>query len=158
MCLERIKYMNNDINVSGTALVIILLGIVVGIIISIVIYKGKTLNERFVEKCRKHGTVTRAEAIKTRTFYKDRGDNARDGFAKFIITWQYMVNGKIYKKTTLEQSNNGRGGYEVYRTIYYEKNNPRKAQFLKAKSPVLGCLTGIIFWIIVIFLAIKIFP
>ena len=150
--------MNSDVNVSDTALVIILLGVIVGIIISILIYKTKTLNERFVEKCRKCGTSTRAEAVKTRTFYKDRGDNARDGFAKFIITWEYTVNGKIYKKTTLEQSNDGRGGHEFYRTIYYDKNNPRKAQFAKTKTPVFGCLTGIVFVITVILLAVKLFP
>lgn len=150
--------MNSDINVSDTALVFILLGVVVGIIISIVIYRTKTLNERFVEKCRKYGTSTRAEAIKTRSFYKDRGDNARDGFAKFIMTWEYTVNGKTYKKTTLEQSNNGRGGCEFYRTIYYDKNNPRKAQFAKTKTPAFGCLTGFIFVVVVMFLALKLFP
>mgnify|MGYP003374603675 CR=1 FL=1 len=47
--------MSNEIEVSNTALVVIFIGAIVGIILSIVLYKRKTLNERFIEKCRKEG-------------------------------------------------------------------------------------------------------
>lgn len=148
----------NELNISDTAVVMAIIGAVIGVIISIVLCKRKTRNERFIQKCKNEGTSTTAVVVKTISFIGNRGDNARNGSEKFILKWKYTVAGKTYKKTTFEQATDWRGYHDNYRTIYYKKSNPRKAQFANASSPVLGCLTGIIFWIIVIFGAIKLFP
>ena len=150
--------MSNEIEVSNTALVVIFIGTIVGIILSIVLYKRKTLNERFIEKCRKEGCTARAEVVRKRTFYDDAGYHPANKDSKFFLTWEYTVNGKIYRKKTFEQATGNWGRHDYYRTIYYRKNNPRKARFAKGKSPVFGCLTGIIFLIAVILIAVKLFP
>ncbi|MBQ8175936.1 MAG: hypothetical protein IJ035_02740 [Oscillospiraceae bacterium] len=146
------------INVSNAALAVTMLGVLVGIILSIVLYKRKTLNERFVEKCREEGCSARAESVKTRTFYENASHEARNRSSKYFVTYEYTVNGRTYRKTTLEQANNGQGNYDHYRTIYYSRKNPKKARFAKQKSPVGGCLTGFVFAIIVLILAVKFFP
>ena len=131
------------------------IGAIVGIILSIVLYKRKTLNERFVEKCCKDGCIARAEVVRKRTFYDDAGYHPANKDSKFFLTWEYTVIGKTYRKTTFEQATGNWGRHDYYRTIYYSKNNPRKARFAKGKSPVFGCFTGIIFLIIVILIAVK---
>lgn len=148
----------DEINVSYTALAVTMLGVLIGIILSIVLYKRKTLNERFVEKCRREGCSTRAEAVKTRTFYEHASHEARNRSSKYFVTYEYIVNGRTYRKTSLEQANNGHGNYDHYRTIYYSKNNPKKARFAKQKSPAGGCLTGFMFAVVVMILAVKLFP
>lgn len=148
----------NEVTVSNTALALSVIGVIVGIVLSVVLYKRKTLNERFVEKCRKEGCSVRAEAVKTRTFYENASHEARSRSSKYFVTYEYMVNGRTYRKTTLEQANNGQGNYDHYRTIYYSRKNPKKAEFAKQKSPVGGCLTGFVFAIAVMLLAVKLFP
>ena len=149
----------DEINVSNTALAVTMLGVLVGIILSIVLYKRKTLNERFVEKCRREGCSTLAEVVKKRTFYEGAGYNEiASRSSKYFLTWEYTVNGKTYRKTTFEQATDNWGGCDRYRTIYYNEKNPRKAEFAKGKSPVGGCLTGFVFAIAVLLLAVKLFP
>lgn len=150
--------MSNGPEVSNSALVVILIGIVIGIILSIVLYKRKTLNERFVEKCRNDGCSTRAEIVKKRTFYDDAGYKPANRSSKFFLKWEYTVNGKTYYKTTFEQATGNWGRHDYYRTIYYSRKNPKKASFAKQKSPVFGCLTGVVFVIVVMVLAVKLFP
>ncbi len=149
--------MNNEINVSNTALAVIMAGVVLGIILSIILNKRKTLNERFVEKCRREGSCTRAEEIKSIKFFESGRDTQRARTYRYIVLYEYHVNGRTYRKTQLVQAS-GIGSYDRYPTIYYDKNNPGKAKFAKGKSPVFGCMTGIAFAVAVMFLAIRFFP
>ena len=96
--------MFNEPEVSNTTLVVIFIGAVVGIILSIVLYKRKTLNGRFVEKYRRDGCTVRAEVVRRRTFYDDAGCKPANKDSKFFLTWEYTVNGKVYRKTTFEQA------------------------------------------------------
>ena len=95
--------MSNEIEVSNTALVVIFIGTIVGIILSIVLYKRKTLNERFIEKCRKEGCTAWAEVVRKRTFYDDAGYHPANKDSKFFLTWEYTVNGKTYRKKHLNR-------------------------------------------------------
>ena len=149
--------MNNEVNVSNTALGVIAIGVVIGIILSILINKRKTLNERFIEKCRKEGSYTRAEEIKSIRFFESGRDTQRVRTYRYIARYEYNVNGKTYRKTQVVQAHRI-GTYERYPTIYYDKNNPTKARFAKGKSPVFGCLTGIVFAIAIMFIAVNLFP
>ncbi len=150
--------MSNEIDISNAALVVSFIGVIAGIILSIVLYKRKTMNERFVEKCRKEGCSARAEVVKRRTFYDDAGYKPANKDSKFFLTWEYTVNGKTYRKTTFEQATGNWGRHDRYRTIYYSSKNPKKAKFAARKSPVFGCLTGIVFAVAVMLLAVKLFP
>ena len=150
--------MVNEIEVSNTALIVIFFGAVVGIILSIILYKRKTLNERFIEKCRRDGCTANAEVVKKRTFYDDAGYKPASRDSKFFLTWEYKVDGMTYHKTTFEQAAGNWGRHDYYRTIYYSRKNPKKARFAKGKSLAPGCLLGIVFFIAVILIAVKLFP
>lgn len=93
--------MNNGINVSNTALAVIAIGVIIGIILSIVLYKRKTFNERFIEKCLREGGYTRAVEVKSMRFFESGKDTQRVRTYRYIATYEYTVNGKTYRKNSL---------------------------------------------------------
>ena len=126
--------------------------------LSIVLNTAKSRNERFVEKCRREGCSARAEAVKAIPFYRAPGYKRKDHQSKFYVTYEYSVNGKTYRKKSFEQAKDSWGNYERYRTVYYDKRNPKKSDFARQKNPAWGCLTGIVFAVAVMLAAVKLFP
>ncbi len=82
----------------------------------------------------KDRSYTTAEVIKQTRFQDDKFQNSSELNTKYFVTYQYELDGKIYKKRSYEQITNSNGYIECYRTIYYNRSNPRKEQSLQKEK------------------------
>jgi len=85
--------------------------------------KYKKKSEKFIEKAHAHNNYVLAEAI-DRKYYKPwESDNGHYHPEKYKVTYEYIVNGKKYKKNIYY----GNTDYPWKLIIYYSGRNPRIA-------------------------------
>lgn len=138
--------MLNTVEVSNSTVIVTIIGGVVGILLSILVYKLKSPKELFIERCKRDGSVVQATAVKS-TFI--RGDDESTSHNKRAnrkrVRYEYVVNGRTYHKTFTYQAG-GRASvhYPNTITLYYRSGNPRIAIRAVHKSPAPGCLLGLL--------------
>lgn len=84
--------------------------------------------KNFIEKAKKKDCVVEARYVK-RSILAGRNDcGASDQFDRAAVTYEYFVKGKRYTKKYLYNSEGSSVvNYPTRLTLYYKKNNPRKA-------------------------------
>lgn len=133
--------------------------LIVGAIVLVVCYiklflKGRSFNQRFVERAKAQGSFTTATLIE----HKCRLGNDESGSSYFQndrmkCTYEYKVNGTSYKKKMTFQSSGMvsiKFPYEI--TVYYDPKNPSKSvcqeEASQGSQRTAGCLGTIIFAVV----------
>lgn len=84
-------------------------------------YKAKS--EKFKEKARNLGNCVDGRLISSLYNPATRNDDGTYNLRSYVATYEYIVNGKKYKKRVVYENSN----YPSSQNIYYKAGNPRKA-------------------------------
>ena len=111
--------------------------------------RTKSSKEKFIEMAKSQGCYTEATYVSRRIRYANRYANATSNRNdRYTVKYEYKVNGKIYYKKVLFQSEGSIScGYPLNIVVYFDKNNPRKAYCKEeldyGTHKSLGCFTDI---------------
>lgn len=115
-----------EIEINPIALVIsfiIWLDIDITVCRNFVKHKYKTKSEKFRKKAKDKGNYVIGREVKSKYYssWRDNDGNYHEGYYKVI--YEYVVNGKKYKKKLRYKDNR----YPLEQNIYYKAENPRKS-------------------------------
>lgn len=135
---------------------ILLISLLAGIVVCafelrFLVFKGRSRNQRVVEKRKAKGCVTIGKMKDFKAVYGNGEDKGKEiGKDLYYVTYTYMVQGKTYKRTLCFESND----FPVEVTIYYDPNNPKKSlaanEATRAEQIQHGCLITVVSTILVI--------
>ncbi len=145
----------NDIDVNYPMVAIAVISFIFCYIFFCILQKGpSSFNQRFIKKCRKDGTYTQGYAVSSQFI---RGDDESSSHTrrshKRRVKYEYEVDGNIYHKTLTFSS----GGHVSVRypstiTIFYKKNNPKRAAVAQGQAKVGSYLLAFVIPVILTFI------
>ena len=107
----------------------ILISFLIWLDINIKVFKNfyknnyKTKADKFREKARAKGNYVVGREIKSKYYSSWRDDNGKYYEDKYKVIYEYIVNGKTYKKKLYYKNSN----YPREQNIYYKTGNPRNS-------------------------------
>ncbi len=131
-------------------------GITVGILSAVKKLKGKSSNQKFIEKAKQDGCVVNATLVDTWVNARNNNNSAENDDPSLHALYEYYVDGKKYTKGLYFYKSFGRehDRFPQTKTIYYKKGNPKKAitdgEATNGDKMERGCLVSILYAIIVI--------
>ncbi len=134
----------------------VLCGIITLIIcIRKLVIRGKSPNQKFIEKAKENGCVVEAVLLDTWINSGDHDSKIQDArYSTKHAIYEYYVDGKKY--TAAFSAKIYPGKHPIFpntRTLYYKKGNPKKSisegQATEAARMERGCLLSILYTIIV---------
>ncbi len=85
--------------------------------------KYKKKSDKFIEKAKANGNYVIGEEVKSQYYPSWRDDNGTYHEESYKVIYEYIVNGKKYKKKLYYYDNE----YPLKQNIYYKAGNPRKS-------------------------------
>lgn len=86
-------------------------------------HKYKTKSEKFKEKAKVKGNFVIGREVKSKYYSSWRDDDEKYHEEYYRVTYEYIVDGKKYKKKLNYKNSN----YPLEQNIYYKAENPRKS-------------------------------
>lgn len=111
--------------------------------------KGKSKNQRFIEKAKADGCNVQGRCVgtKRRKYYNFSKENQGDNTGT-KVTYEYKVSGKTYYKSCIFENRFHGASYPDTVRVYYAKHNPKKsvieAEASKEKQMQGGCLLTVV--------------
>lgn len=137
------------------------LSVFVGFIVACIYYfwyvKNPSRVEKFIENAKKKGNVVTATCVKTKFV---PGSRESEGIYKYdtkIVTYEYTVNGKKYKKKFSFQSPGCVSiDFPYTLTFYYSEKNPRKVYTGVGNKYYKGYICALVVWFLFVFILVRI--
>ena len=136
--------------------------IVIGFIVACIYYvwyiKTPSKLEKKIQKAKENGNIVTATCVKTQ-FLAGRLDEETDSlkYGKQVVTYEYVVNGKKYKKKYSYQLPGSVSiDYPYTLKLYYDEKNPRKVYTGSGNKHANGYLKALGVWILFVFIAVNI--
>lgn len=111
---------------------VLMIGGLVGAIVFLyclvfVVIKGKSRNQKFIEKAKERGCVTTAQFKDSKVVRGDPAERGSLGMDQYTIIYQYFVNGIEYKKVMKYVTVEIAPHYPTEIEIYYDASNPKRS-------------------------------
>lgn len=144
---------------------IMLAALVIAGLITRVFYKnvmsGNTKKQRFVDRAKHCGCVTKGTVVKTKMMFGDSSsDDPRVSEERMLVVYNYMVDGTTYEKAVVfQEPGSVRVKYPNEIVIYYDRSNPKKnvasVDVTAEKRRESGCLSSLVVFIICLFFVFR---
>lgn len=135
--------------------------IVVGFIIACLYYfwyiRKPSRIEKFIENAKRKGNVVTATCVKTKFVPGNRESGEPYNNDTKIVTYEYTVNGKKYKKKFSFQSPGCVSiDFPYTLTFYYSEKNPRKVYTGVSNKYYKGYIYALVVWFLFVFISVRI--